>query len=409
MSGFYDDVGNVKKEDNEKNVEVTTTPIKISNGVQVNYELDEMKMNLFSIFGNSGGDVKIEEILTNLFLFFQSDTIEIPKEYILVISFEDGTIKFNFPLHSSYTNLGIVDELIKNKYKEMIDNNLVKIDNFYHLFQSYLISHVCNVIANSNIYNFLQSLSRQIQCEISFINRLSRKQQIHTDKSIFVSLTYEEPSLTPEIILTRQFEDETNTIISLLKNHKMYESIVDQENKFYHPPVLRFDIGSFTYPTVSFLDFVIFHASPHTNDEIKDGHITNMKSISKQMSLKQCRGRECQTIVPEVRPFIAVIFDLPKVEYDMIREDEINITAEQLARFVKQDIDVLTLTPNTFVHEINQILETGRLPGNITARGGKKQQRKNTNYYKKKSKKIIKKKKSNKSNKSKKYKKSIKK
>ena len=35
MSGFYDDVGNVKKEDNEKNVEVTTTPIKISNGVQL--------------------------------------------------------------------------------------------------------------------------------------------------------------------------------------------------------------------------------------------------------------------------------------------------------------------------------------------------------------------------------------
>ena len=445
MGDFFKE--NVTKVVDEKNVDVTTTPIEIIDGVQVNYELDEMKMNLFSIFGNSDEIKILYELLYLEIETDDDDNISLREGITILLSFDDnGSIKLSFPNMKTIKNMEKISDIIgrhADKYKEFpLENKLDhEITNFYEVFKSYCISYLCNILINSNLIPFLKTIERQIECYISCNPyRPSISQVIHTDDTIFVSLTYtSDVVLSPEIIFVpRQiskvsFRDRTDIYkykekdISIPANmDRIFQSIntieKDYFDSFKTSPVLRFDISKLKYPTITFCDFALFHATPHTDDITENNIIKNMEAfiIDKDYTfkrinptLKSCRGRECikQSDQPEFRQFTSISFNLSK-NIDVYTDEHyhiITITAEQLSRFVKPDIQTLTLTPDTFVGEINQILETGKLPGNISARGGKKQQRKNTNYYKKKSKKIIKKNKSNKSNKSKKYKKSIKK
>ena len=381
-------------------------PIEVPNDVQVNYSADGITMNLFSIFENKSMNTDfLFEIMKNKIGENKVDYL-----YIFIKFNPDDTLTFLYAptpssaqivsIESFFSVNNITEEFIKNAKLENPHLNKEEIFNFYTLLVFLWITHIIQSLKKTNITSFLKDTGeRMIQCLCAHVERAATTQKIHKDDALFLSLTYDSPTLTPEIVLVPRL----NKYNPEIKNtHSQRESYPLNMNRIFYSiqertyeynqfkgvsPVLRFNIDNFTTPTFVFSDFTIFHATPHTDETYnEEGIIQNMEFDMPNKSqvvnyippLVPCKGRQNCTLgqMPAVRSILALTFDLLDDEIDSSYK-EYSVSLDTL-----QPVLVVDMTPDTFVPIIESIIQTGML-GNIRAKGKKRRIRKTRKNIKK--------------------------
>jgi hypothetical protein len=373
-----------------------TVPIDVPNDVQVNYSADGITMNLFSIFENNNTCTDYLFLILTSELNYEEEKISSPENTYFYIKFNiNNSLTFLFPPPSEIINK--ITLAIGDKYSEFIVPTLIgqqNIIDFYTLFKSLIVTHTINILKTSKIIDFLKKTEQPIiSCGFRLVNRNSESQNMHTDEQLFVALTYERGTLTPEIILMPRKNDipemrHTEPLLfvplkieyppnikHIFRQLQVSELLYKETHSSY--PVLRFDITDFVRPTVVFSDFIMFHASPHKNDDIQNGIIQNIdfnkpykqhytKYTEKEnIPLKSCVGRQNCIEAPSIRTFIGVTFNF----IDNIPENHTGeFTVDIDTMHQSSTILEINITPETFEPIIESIIQTGML-GNIRAKG----------------------------------------
>ena len=376
--------------------------IVIPNDVQVNFSADGITMNLFSIFEND------DECTEKLFLLMTSVIgpidLSIDITDFLIRFDENNTITFLF----QHADLNMQEFNKYFDYSEYVScfEQAEEIVDFYTLFKHFVVNHTIKILKTSNITSFLKQSGHIIHCEFSHTFRNPNKQIIHTDESLFVSLTYESPTLTPEIILKprinvnepelRRSQGELPIQFIYPENiKKIFKSIQAVETEYYNKntvyPILRFNIEDLKYPSVVFSDFTIFHASPHTGDDSHDiiknmdfNKLTKHQYTEKQIiPLKACLGRENCIMPPQPqdRSFLAMTFNLLTYNatslLEQIATEFTTVSLSDILQPPDNEIVVVDITPDTYEHNIGYIINSGRISGtNLHAKGGDLNKRK---------------------------------
>ena len=365
--------------------------INIHSDVQINYSDNETTLNLFSIFENEN------QITDSLFDILKEAKSDIDIE--IMIQFNEDNIIFLYNNEELSLKLTVLKENFEENFEEKFEENVSYEDiatilgeplivDFYTFIVHLWTTHITKILQMSSIIDFLKKTNHCVSCRCMYLKRKASSQFIHTDSSLFASLTYENPTLTPELIFVPRLQLEPHIPLSQFSGvprnvMDIYTSIQTAEQNYYTfhgvSPVLRFNIENFKNPNIIFSDFVIFHSTPHTEDKTHEEMITNMlfdervkPLVNYDSRLKPCLGRQDCKINqnPKFRSFLANLINLTNKnvsDYTVFRTVNLNTLVSPT------QITTVDINSDIFEIFIENTIQQGKILGtNLIAKGGDK-------------------------------------